>query len=335
MPQAKIPYECPRCGYTTQHKPAMRKHLYDLKKVCPGQKSKIVLTTEIKEEVMRDRVYIIQTTEQDDNGKCTMNFSNCVFGMDPTAKVEGVLSWSFNASENEDSSNRIKPKPINFGDHIERIYGEKIQRLEDRSLKYGFQLKQDNFFELVDESIHIKSVNQINQLNLLHIKELNKIAIYHDDEWTYYLFDSGLNQVINILKNYYLESYEKYILYKIFVDKNASPYETNLYKNLLNEYFNFLAIFDVYPSSKDLQNSEFMTGFQHDNNFYISDFCMDRYNEEKQALKRCDINRVRKIIGDIIKNNNGANIKLLNQHIIDLAINDESFKTHLLSFART
>jgi len=317
MPKTKDPYLCPRCGYETKRKPAMRRHLYDLKNPCPGQKNKIILTEEIKQEILRDRVYEIKTVE--DKTKCTLNLTNCVIEMDPKDKIDSIHLWN-------------DQKPLNFGDKIEQNHGKIIKKLEDRSLKYGFGLQKNNFLEIVDQSVHINSASDLHKVNLLYIKELNKIAIYHDDEWIYYLFESGLNRIIDIIRNYYLTSYEKYMLYKIFVDKSASAFEANIYKNLLNEYFSFLVAFEVYPSSKDEKNEDFLSGFSHDNPYFISDFCMTRYNEQKNIMKRADISRIRRSIGDIVKTNSGANMKLLNKHIIDLAVNDEDFKFHLLSY---
>lgn len=319
MPYKKEPYLCPRCGYETIRKDLMRKHLYNLKKPCPGQKNKIELTEPIKQEILRDRVYEIPSER--DRNRCTVNLTNYVFEMDPKDKVDCIQMWD-------------DVKPINFGDQIEKAYGGKIEKLDNRNWKYGFKLQKNNFLEIVDQSVHINSVKDLHKISLLYIKELNKIAIYHDDEWTHHLFDSGLNQIINIIRNYYLTSYEKYMLYKIFIDKTATAFETNIYKNLLNEYLSFLVAFEVYPSSKDEKNEDFLTGFKNDKNpFYISDFCMQRYNEQKEIMKLSDISRIRKSVADIIKNNNGANMKLLNKYIIDLAVNDGHFKTHLLCYA--
>lgn len=319
MPKNKEPYQCPRCGYETRSKPDMRKHLYKLKSTCPGQKNKIELTDLIREEILRDRVYEIH--KEKENPKCTLNLNNYVFEMDTKDKIDSIMLWN-------------DRKQLNFGDQLEQDLGPKIKKLEDRSYKYGFQLKKGNLLELVDQSIQINSQEEIHKLNLLYISELNKIAIYHDDEWTHYLFDSGLNQIINIIRNYFLESYEKYMLYKIFVDKQASPYEANIYKNLLIEYFYFLIAFDTFPSSKDCINGDFLQGFSHDNKFFISDYCMELYNKQKETMKTSDNLKLRKDIGNIVKTNNGANLKILNKHIINLAVNDEEFKEHLLSYTK-
>ncbi len=50
-------YACNRCGYKTAIKARMRRHLYCLKKICPGSKNDIELTEEIKEKILANRIY--------------------------------------------------------------------------------------------------------------------------------------------------------------------------------------------------------------------------------------------------------------------------------------
>jgi len=51
------PYRCPRCGYNTIKKPCMRYHLMVMKRMCPATLSDIVLTEDIKEHILKERVY--------------------------------------------------------------------------------------------------------------------------------------------------------------------------------------------------------------------------------------------------------------------------------------
>lgn len=53
----KRPYVCPRCAYCTHEKNNMRKHLYHVAKVCPATHEDIELTDEVKEYIMKNRVY--------------------------------------------------------------------------------------------------------------------------------------------------------------------------------------------------------------------------------------------------------------------------------------
>lgn len=56
MRHKSIPYECPRCSYTTSIKTHMQKHLYR-KNICPSEKCDLELTEDIKQTVLLRRVY--------------------------------------------------------------------------------------------------------------------------------------------------------------------------------------------------------------------------------------------------------------------------------------
>lgn len=50
-------YQCVRCGYESSHKANMRRHLYDKTSTCPAEKNNIELTDEIKEYILKNRIY--------------------------------------------------------------------------------------------------------------------------------------------------------------------------------------------------------------------------------------------------------------------------------------
>ncbi len=52
-------YLCIWCGFTTKIKNDIRRHFYNLKKICPATKNNVELTEEIKEYILNNRVYII------------------------------------------------------------------------------------------------------------------------------------------------------------------------------------------------------------------------------------------------------------------------------------
>lgn len=52
----ELDYECPRCGYSTEWRKNMRKHLVEKKKPCPNFKN-LELTDEIKNTVLDSRRY--------------------------------------------------------------------------------------------------------------------------------------------------------------------------------------------------------------------------------------------------------------------------------------
>lgn len=59
MPIKKVPYLCPRCGYSTEAKACMRKHLYGNKKQCSAKVNEVQLTDEVKGTILNNRVYRI------------------------------------------------------------------------------------------------------------------------------------------------------------------------------------------------------------------------------------------------------------------------------------
>lgn len=58
MPFINKEFTCPRCGYHTLKKSSMFDHLYSKKKICPAQVKDIVLTDNIKEYLLLNRVYL-------------------------------------------------------------------------------------------------------------------------------------------------------------------------------------------------------------------------------------------------------------------------------------
>ena len=51
-------YLCPRCNYSSLHKPDMRRH-FNRKKICPDHND-LVLTSDIKDIVLKNRRYHIE-----------------------------------------------------------------------------------------------------------------------------------------------------------------------------------------------------------------------------------------------------------------------------------
>lgn len=59
--RAKKPnYYCPRCGYNTEQKGHMKKHLFDNKNECQGVLNDVFLTDEIKNLIIKNRIYKIE-----------------------------------------------------------------------------------------------------------------------------------------------------------------------------------------------------------------------------------------------------------------------------------
>lgn len=341
---AKPKYLCPRCNYTTCHKPAMRTHFYNLKKPCPAASiaQNKPLTEEDKVYVLNNRVltetsiipivqcvnhnvtqsvnHNVTTNHQNVNhNHVTQNIQNIILNMDDIDKIKLLLQYQ-------------NKTLIGYGDQIEQENSKTITKLKENSFTIPFRIEPEGFLEIIDQSSGCRNPEHN---NILFHRSLNKILMYQDDEWESFLTEPGIKKVITRNRDYYLESYEYFLLQNYF-DMKVNAQLRNDYRNQLAEYYRFLAHFDVNPSSyvdfSDNRkiNSDILPTFRHDNEYYLSEFCMDLYKKEKDQLKKLDISKMKTQVFDIIKNNSQYNIKNINKNIISLVHMDPNFKTRLI-----
>lgn len=53
----QVPYTCPRCNYNSDRRCDMVYHLFTAKRICPGVVRDMELTEEIKNSIIRNRIY--------------------------------------------------------------------------------------------------------------------------------------------------------------------------------------------------------------------------------------------------------------------------------------
>jgi len=322
----KPDYECVRCGYQTRRKGNMHKHLYLNLKPCPSVKNRIDLTEEIKQDILKNRIHFIESGEKPQvlhinnnvNNINNNNINNVLINMSPVDKLNHLLQFQ-------------DRNLIGFGDKIEQNYKAIIDRLDNDKYKFGFEMDESKFLDVIDKSMQLNDHKDPEYMNVLFIQELNKITMYHDEQWDSYLMETGIKQIIRIIRDYYLEAYEKYMLRKILMDNHStSAYDLNKYKLQLNEYYKFLAFFDVHPSAYQKENCDMIPDYSHDNNHHVEEYSMNIYLETKSKLTKSEINKMKRMVLDIIKKNTTFNIKNLNKSILKLAEINEEFRQTIL-----
>lgn len=320
-------YECPRCGYETCNKCKMRNHLNRIRK-CKND-GNLELTEEIKQTVLNDHKYVVDSSKKKPQSKTiqTINnfntnyntMNNFINNIDVFTKLSHLLNYQ-------------NQKSIGLGDKLESKYGRCIDKLDNDEYKFGFNIGQDEILDIIDKSVQVDISHKLEELDVLYNTALNKISLYHDDEWESYLMDAGVKELIRIIRDYYLEKYELFMIRKIFDSSNdVSAIDKNKFQNQLEEYYKFLAYFELFPYAHKKPNSEIIENYKHSNDTFISDACTNLYHESKNKITKSDINKIKKQVVSIIKTNTQANINNLNKNIINTINMDEEFKNILFN----
>lgn len=329
----KRPYECIRCGYITEDKFLMRRHLYDRKKVCPGQVNKIEMTDEIRECILENKVYIIEkqipqpTTTQIINQTINnyQQINNVVNSMDSVEKITKVSEY-----KNIDI--------LDFEENVEQKYHMLLKRLENGK-DSNFSLNYDNIMQMLD---NLTCTTNIQDLNVLYDQCSNKLKIFNDGEWHSMIFDIGVKEIIEIVKYIFLDHYECYLCRQIYDETNSYLQRTKK-KEYLSEYYKLLICFEFYPFVKGKTDNKIL--YQrtdpkyHTNNDEIDSFSQYKIEEEvmklyvniKDNIKLSEVNKLKRDIHTLIKKNSKSNILELNKRMMEIIKVDETFKMQVIN----
>lgn len=313
------PYTCPRCGYKSNNRSDMRKHFYLKKKLCPAQDNDIDLDDDVKEYVLNNRLYILpkqSTTNTIINNY--NNINNFIAGMDAIEKLEKYTK-------------HMNIELIGFEQSIEDKYSRSAKRLENGSIKYGYELDKDDLLDIIDQVSKVNFKDQVKtfeDLNILYDKNADKLKIF-DGEWEEMLLNKGIKKILQTIQSYYWDSYECFLLKKMY-DPKTDVFNHQRLKELLIDYYKFIGCFDVEPYVKNKEDHEII-GSKPDNNTYsISDEYYILYVKVRDNIKKSEINNVKKAVLDIIRKNSDRNINALNKKVYELFNVDKAFKDDIV-----
>lgn len=331
MPKRKaIKYTCPSCGYDTEKKTMMYRHFFERKTTCPRTKADIELTNDIKSYVLANRIWnasstsppttntTINTINTINNFQCINNF---VSNMNPMDKLQKYVDYN-------------DLMTVNFGDYIEDTYKNEIRKLEKDKYRYGYKLERKHFMEIIDK-LSGGETRDVDNINVIYDDSLMKLKIYNNDSWESHLIESGLQELITIIKANFLDTYETYLIKKIY-DSNTTALEKTKNRESLFEYYKFISIFYVEPYVKGKTNEELLTNNigdceSHDiDSNSIQDELMPKYHEILNSTMKSETSKIKKDIIEIVKRNSKNNIKELNKKIVTLFNMDENFKQIIL-----
>lgn len=157
-------------------------------------------------------------------------------------------------------------------------------------------------------------------INLIFDKKLNRLNMYRSDKWDDFLIDVGVQELIRIVKSTYLDICEAYLIKKMTLPA-YNAFDKNNYRLLINEYYQFIAFFDLPPTVYQKTDDEIIG----DNEYSLEDTYMVTYNEIKNKTNKVDRRSMKVKVADIIKRNTLHNIDELNKNIISMIRMDENF----------
>lgn len=306
-------YECCRCGYQTDDKSGMRKHLYKLKKPCPGSRADIEITDAIKEHILQNRVYQVPKPT---TTPTYLQINNFIANMNPYEKINKYLEHK-------------GLDLVDFDQSIEDKFRKNTKRLDRDGYKLGFRLKTQDFLEIIDEISNAST--RMDEINILYDSKLNKVRLYEAGVWEAVLLESGLKKVIETIQTHYLDSYECYLIRNMRCD-GTPIIRRQEYKELLEEYYKFICCFDISPYIKGKPDNMILKDRDttDDSDFAIEEEYMPKYEKVQGMILKSEANTIKKKVLDILKRNTSHNMDELNKKIFELFQMDELFKKEML-----
>lgn len=311
MPK-KVNYTCFRCGYETDSKSHMHKHLFLKKKVCPQTLHIIELTDEIKQHILDNRIYILPTPPTNvinniTNNNNTMN--NYIIKMDALDKLKKFTSYK-------------DIELIDFKDNVEQTFLKRANKFDDIDQNMGYS--EQDLINHIEEVCKVFDIKTFQDFNLLYHKKIKQVQIYDDGEWNDMLVDNGIYMIMTVIQSFLWNKFEFYMIRKSLKE---NLHQKQVFKERLEDYYTFIGHFKIKPA--------IMTHFMDPDNIEIDN---DVYEVKDEYIKiyknikkdKASGNALRKHILDKLEYNMSMNIEKMNKKVAKLFSSDEDFKDIIL-----
>jgi hypothetical protein len=312
-----IPYTCIRCGFITDRKSTMNNHLFKKKKPCPGSVNEIILTDEIKTKILENRVYHIpkeisekKTIVNNITYNNTMN--NFVKNMNTIDKLDKYMEYK-------------NTEITSLEDNVQNHFYRRITNLKTDAFKFGYDMGNNRLFDIFEE---ITKIRNLQDMNIIYDDKLKELSLFKSGSWETMLIERGIKEILEILKEYFLDHYELFLFRRIYMIEKSER-EKQRYKVHLKDYYKFIGTFDLRPIIEEKNDNEILGREQKEEEikiFRLEEKWVKIYNDLIDNMKRYEINKIKKDIDIIVKNNSNKNLNELNKEIIELLTTDEEFK---------
>lgn len=325
MPNPQTEYVCPRCDYSTSIKFRILRHFDTLKKPCANRNS-LELTQEIKNQVITNHVYVV-------NNCHTPTTISPIPKLNQTFNTYNTINSMISSMESLDKVkllvDKMAIKQIDFETRLENEFQHRIERMDNDQYECGLSFNHDGLLKLVDASTKIEN-HDINHFNILFDRTVNRIKILSCGQWDSYLEEIGTKEVVRLMKSYFLDSYELYLI------KHIAGHDLRkdrvVLRDSLDIYYKFIASFDL-DAIVFSQTDELLIGHQiRENNMYtLADHYGKIFLDIKKNIKIAEKNKLKRTITNIIKENSAHNINKINKIMFDLIKTDAGFLEQIIA----
>jgi hypothetical protein len=326
----KDPYTCICCGYETRLKNDMRRHLYNTKNSCPQTKHLIELTDDIKQHILKNRIYILPEKSSQQIINNTINYNNTInnliANMDTIDKLTKFVG--FNNQKLIDVDTKISNK---FQKNVARFEANKQDQDIDKHI----------LLEMIDQVCSLVDDN-FKDFNIIYDEKFNRLKLYDSTGvWEESIMIVGVRNLLVKIQEHYFDAYEKYLIRKIRADDQLNgPRQMRMMEHL-TDYYRFIGCFDIDPFVKgDINDTEILYNTDDDRYDCCAEYIdenmklvyefRDKYVKIRDSTPKSTINDMKKDVISIIKNISKKNLDELNKKMIKLFNMDEDFKKVIL-----
>jgi len=317
-------YLCPRCNYSAIQKCDMRNHLYRKNKCA--NKNSLDLTDDIRKKVLDDHIYRLpkaieygSVTTISDNQIINNNYQliNYVGQLDTEDKLNQFLGHR-------------EQQLLDLEDHMETHFDPRVKRLEDPRYRATYGMGPTDFLRLVNDATLVKA-GEINRFNVIFDSRIRRLKLFRGTKWNSMFIDDGVCELVHLIKSYFLDEYEMYLIRRIHDSKRHFS-DCNDCRRHLEEYYHFLIAFKCPPKIFGMTDNEIVgRELIEGNDSYLETHYLEKYHELKKNGKEIDNRRVRQQVASIVKENTVQNVDQLNKGILELLKADEGFKNQILN----
>ena len=306
----------------------MHRHLYSLKKPCPGSLNDMVLTESIKQHVLNNRVYRVKddakVTNQTINNTQTIN--NYISGLDTLEKLK-----QFTTYKNKEITD-IQTK-------INVMYDDEKEKFINDSFSEPQRYDHTHFLDMIHNVTRAKQ-RDMDDFCDIYKKDDDRVYMATGTNWEDFNSYSGIKIMVEHIVEYCLEYYEVYLIRKL-EGAGINLQERALLRESLDEYYSFIASFGLSPKITGRADAQIL--YNEDDDRYTDDVdrsdpdahrVVDRYshtfNKIREGLNDVKKKAMVKNVVDVIKTTTKTNLRELNNRIMGLLNVDEGFKQAML-----